>query len=347
MRSPKKTLPIISAEPLHVSVTRGGAEESAHLVDVALCDADGVVLIGLGDLDRVVFPRSAMKPLQSIALAEKLPDMAADKRLTPAELSLICASHNAQHEHVDAVRVLLDKFDISAEALSCGAQWSGDQDTLIEQAREFQRPHKIHNNCSGKHAGMLVLASLLGASHDGYADLSHPVQQTILGVLESMTGVDLVSHPHGIDGCGAPALSAPLGNWARAFAVFADRSNLSARRAEACINIRDGVASAPLLIAGHRRLCTVLNREYGSQITAKTGAEGVFAAAFHELGLGVMVKARDGNKRAAEVALGAVINTLGYDVAEALNPYFYPKLKNWAGDPVGEIRMIGPLAGQA
>lgn len=347
MQLPRKTLPIHSTEPLHISVTRGGAEESVHQVDVALCDTDGTVLIGLGDVDRVVFPRSAMKPLQSIALAEKLPEMTEKTRLSPAELSLICASHNAEEAHVTAVRGLLAKFDLAPDLLSCGPQWSGDQTTLIAQAREMDAPQKIHNNCSGKHAGMLVLGQLLGASPDGYADLSHPVQQTILGVLETLTGVDLVAHPHGIDGCGAPALSAPLGNWARAFAMFADGRDLPAARAQACAHIRDGVASAPLLIAGHRRLCTVLNGAYGAEITAKTGAEGVFAAAFHALGLGVMVKARDGNKRAAEVALGAVINTLGYDMMPDLDPYFYPDLTNWAGDMVGDIRVVGPLAGRA
>lgn len=344
MRQPRHTLPLHSSDPLYVSVTRGGAEESMHLVDVALCDADGAVLIGLGDVERPVFPRSAMKPLQSIALAEKLPEMDSKLRLSPRELSLICASHNAQAAHVEAVQTLLGRFDLSPDLLSCGAQWSGDQETLIEQARSMDQPHKIHNNCSGKHAGMLVLGHLMGAPANNYAAITHPVQQTILGVLENMTGVDLLSHPHGVDGCGAPALSAPLGNWARAFALFAGGGDLSERRATACAAIRDGVAAEPFMIAGDRRLCTALNREFGSLITAKTGAEGVFAAGFHDLGLGVMVKARDGNRRAAEVALGAVVHALGYDIPSSLTPYIQPELCNWAGDVVGAIHVTGALA---
>jgi len=347
MRQPRKTLPIHSAEPLHVSVTRGGAEESSHLVDVALCDGDGTVIIGLGNIENPVFPRSAMKPLQSIALAEMLPQMSELQRLSPAELSLICASHNAQDGHVDAVRGLLGKFDISPDNLSCGPQWSSDQMTLIEQARAMEAPQRIHNNCSGKHAGMLVLGHLMGVDTHNYADVTHPVQQRILGILEAMTGVDLMGHPSGIDGCGAPAFSAPLGNWARAFALFADGDSLAPARAAACQNIRNGVASAPFLIAGDRRLCSELNAAFGDGITAKTGAEGVFAAAFHELGLGIMVKARDGNKRAAEVALGAVIDCLGYETPATLRPYFQPELRNWAGDLVGDIRVIGPIVTQA
>ena len=133
MAVPRISLPLISEEPLHVSVTRGGAEESCHAVDVALCDADGSVLVGLGDVERVVFPRSAMKPLQAIALSEAWEGIDEAKRLVPAEMSLICASHNGQPEHVDAVRRLLDRFELPVELLSCGPQWSSDQPTMIDQ----------------------------------------------------------------------------------------------------------------------------------------------------------------------------------------------------------------------
>ena len=92
-----------------------------------------------------------------------------------------------------------------------------------------------------------------------------------------------------------------------------------------------------LLIAGHGRACSAINAAYGEAITVKTGAEGVYSAAFHELGLGAVVKARDGNKRGAEVAIGAVIRALGYPIEESLKDFFQPKLFNWAGDEVGDI----------
>jgi L-asparaginase II len=92
-----------------------------------------------------------------------------------------------------------------------------------------------------------------------------------------------------------------------------------------------------LLIAGHGRACSAINAAYGEAITVKTGAEGVYSAAFHELGLGAVFKARDGNKRGAEVAIGAVIRTLGYPIDESVEGFFQPKLLNWAGDEVGDI----------
>jgi len=343
MRQPRQTLPIISNEPMLVSVRRGGAEESCHAVDVALVDGDGTVLIELGDVERPVFPRSAMKPLQAIALVEKLISLEGVDRLSKAELSLLCASHNGQTFHVDAVRKLLAKFDLAEDLLRCGAHWSHDQTTLIEQVRQLEQPSRVHNNCSGKHSGMVVLAGLIGAPSEGYADLTHPVQQAILGVLESMTGIDLLQFAHGIDGCGAPALSGPLGNWARGFALFADGGVLSAARAEACRLLRDGIAAAPQMIAGDRRLCSALAAAYGPLMTAKIGAEGVYSCAFHELGLGLMMKARDGNGRAVEVALGAVIHLLGFDIPADLGAYFTPHLANWEGDLVGDIVIKGAI----
>ena len=343
MAVPRIALPLNSDEPLHVSVTRGGAEESCHVVDVALCDADGSVLVGLGDVERVVFPRSAMKPLQAIALSEAWEGIDEAKRLTPTEMSLICASHNGQVEHVDAVRRLLDRFDLPVDILSCGPQWSSDQPTMIEQTRTIDTPEPVHNNCSGKHAGMMVLAHCLGHNPKGYAALTHPVQQAILGTLEAMVGIDLMAHPHGLDGCGAPALSAPLGNWARGFALFAGGGELPAGRTAACTRIRKGIAAAPRMIAGDRRLCTAIGEAFGDQITAKTGAEGVYAASFHEFGLGAMVKARDGNSRAAGAAIVAVIHALGYDLPEPVRALSVPRLTNWAGDHVGDIAVGAPL----
>ena len=343
MTIPRLKLPCLSADPFQVSILRAGIQESCHEVDLALCDADGNVLIGLGDVERPVFPRSAMKPLQAIALAEAWDALDAGQRPTMAEFALICGSHNGQTEHVAAVEVLLARFDLDIASLTCGAHWSSDQKTMIDQVRNFELPSRAHNNCSGKHAGMLALSKAIGAGEAGYASLDHPVQQSILGVVEMMVGIDLMSQPHGIDGCGAPALSAPLGNWARGFALFAGGGELPAGRTAACTRIRDGIASAPRMIAGDRRLCTALATAFADRITAKIGAEGVYSCAFHEFGLGAMVKARDGSMRAAEAAIVALIHALGYDLPAEVSALAMPRLKNWAGEEVGSITAGAPL----
>ena len=337
MSTPSINLPFVSTAPLSVLVNRNGFCESSHQVDIAVCGADGAAVLGFGNVESVIFPRSAMKPLQAIALVEVLNSNSVVKQLSDPEVALICSSHNGEVLHVNAVKNLLDKFDVDIDEMICGAHWSMDEETMILQVRTFEAPHQVHNNCSGKHAGMMILSKLLSNRTVGYEKLSCHAQQKILGTLELMTGVDLMQHIAGIDGCGAPVFSAPLGNWARAFALFAGGGELPDKRAAACQRIRRSIASNPLHIAGKGRCCSAINAAYGEAITAKVGAEGVYSAAFHELGLGAMIKVRDGNKRGAEVALGAVIQMLGYRMHTSLAEFFEPKLRNWAGEIVGDI----------
>ncbi|ADE38818.1 asparaginase [Candidatus Puniceispirillum marinum] len=341
--TPRQSLPLHSDEPLIVKVNRNHSLESYHAVDIAVCDADGKVIVGLGDVERPIFPRSAMKPLQAIALAEKYALGQMVPAIDDTDWSIICASHNGQPIHSAAVSQLLQKFDLAPSCLVCGAHWSIERNAMVEQVQNLKALERIHNNCSGKHSGMLILAKLMGVTYDGYADITHPVQQSIIGVLDAMTGVDILSYAHGFDGCGAPAVSAPLGNWARAFALFADHDQLPTHRAEACMRIIRGIASAPLLLAGDRRLCSALAAAFGTRITGKTGAEGVYAAALHELGLGVMIKCRDGQTRATEVALGAVLHAIGYDIPASLDAFFRPVLRNWEGDEIGDITFDGGI----
>ena len=339
MVNPLIDLPSNTQAPLQVHINRNGFKESLHEVDVAVCDADGKIVLGRGDEESVIFPRSAMKPLQAIALVELLNSSTDIPEFSNTEIALICASHNGEIFHTEAVTNLLDKFDISTDELICGAHWSTHQETMVSQARRMDEPHKVHNNCSGKHAGMLILSKLMNGKTSGYENLTNMVQQRILGTLEFMTGLDLMQYTHGIDGCGAPVFSAPLGNWARAFALFAGGGELPRTRHNACQRIRKSIAAEPLYVAGHDRACTAINSNYGEAITVKTGAEGVYSAAFHELGLGTVVKVRDGNKRGAEVAIGAVIRALGYPTDGLVKNFFEPKLLNWAGEEVGDITL--------
>lgn len=333
--------PYISDGPLSINVNRNGFRENLHQVDVVVCDADGIIILGMGNVESTIFPRSAIKPLQAIALVELLNGLVDVPELLESEVALICASHNGEVFHADAIAKLLEKFDIATEELICGAHWSMHQETLVSQVRSMERPQKIHNNCSGKHAGMLILSKLLSGKTIGYEKLGGAAQQRILGTLEFMLGLDLMQYVHGVDGCGAPVFSAPLVNWARAFAIFAGGGEPFEGRVAACKRIRMCIAAEPLYLAGHGRACSAINSVYGEAITVKTGAEGVYSAAFHDLKLGAMIKVRDGNTRGAEVAIGAIIEAFGYSSCDSLASFFKPKLRNWAGDLVGDITFTG------
>lgn len=323
--------------PMQISVTRGGHEESLHLVDLVACDADGQIICSHGEPERLVFPRSAIKPLQAIALIETMMAQGRINEVDAADISLFCASHNGEPMHVARVRDLLDRFGLREDALCCTGHWSNNQQALIEQVNAGKPLGRAHNNCSGKHTGMLLLSQLLGLPEEGYGAASHPLQARIINVMNELTGADLLTYPHGIDGCAAPALSGPMHHWARGFATFADSRNLPEHRQKAIRLITESIAAEPLYIAGHGRACSAINAAFGQDITVKVGAEGVYSAAIHCKGVGLMLKARDGQMRAAEVALGAAIEALGIPLPETCSRFFRPVVTNWGGDSVGEI----------
>ncbi len=327
--------------PVLVEVTRGGMVESRHRGAFVVADAEGKVLLHAGEPERLVYPRSAIKPLQALALVES---GAADAfGCTPAEISLACASHDGEPLHSEAVKAWLDRLGMTPADLECGSHLPYNEAAAHALIREGRAPGPEHNNCSGKHSGFLAVAQQLGVPHQGYIDFSHPVQQTLLGILESLCGLDLRDAPRGIDGCGIPQYGTPLGNLALAMARFADPADQPERRQQACRRVREAIAAEPAMIAGERRFCTKVIRATKGRALVKTGAEGVFCAAIPELGLGVALKIDDGAGRAAEVALGALLGRLGIvdaALAETLQPILRPSILNRAGRSVGEIRPV-------
>ena len=331
------------AAPIEIEVTRGSMVESRHRVVYALADSSGRVLRRAGDPERVIYPRSAAKPLQALALVES---GAADAfGLGDAEIALACASHSAEPRHVETVRAWLARIGCSPADLECGPQLpSREQDlkTLFGTGAEAEA---VHNNCSGKHSGFLSVARHLGVPTAGYIKYEHPVQQRVLGILESLAGLDLSTAPRGVDGCGIPVIGVPLGNLALAMARFADPADQPETRQKACARVRAALAAEPFMIAGSGRFCSDLIAASGGRVLAKTGAEGVFCVSLTELGLGFALKVEDGATRAAEVATINLLRDLGLLDAEtcaAVERLFEPPILNRAGDRVGLLR---PAAG--
>ncbi|MEP3248157.1 MAG: asparaginase [Sneathiella sp.] len=330
----------ISARPsLTINVSRGDMIESRHLVNAVISDASGKVVQAYGDTDKPVYLRSAIKPLQALPLVES---GAADAfQLSDQELSLACASHTGEELHVEAVTRWLDRMGLSIADLECGNHWPTYPPAERALAAQGKKPTAAHNNCSGKHAGFLATSLHLKEDYKEYIRLDHPVQQRIKTVLEEFTDLDLSRAPIGIDGCSIPTIGIPLQNAAMAVARFADPEQLGDARRNACQRIQAAIAKAPEMIAGSDRLCTALNGSADGKVIAKTGAEGVYLAALPDLGFGIALKAVDGTTRAAEVALGALLEEVGVltDKMHAeIDPFILPTLKNWNDFEFGKIQ---------
>jgi L-asparaginase II len=322
-----------------IDVTRGTLVESRHRCIAAVAGPDGGVVMSWGDIERPVYGRSAIKPLLALPLVES---GAADAYgLGNAEIALACASHNGEPRHVETVRVWLRRIGLSAADLECGAHLPYDEPSMRALVSAGQAPDAAHNNCSGKHAGFLATAVHLGEPTKGYIRYEHPVQQRLLGVLEQTCGLDLSDAPRGIDGCGIPTIGIPLGNTAMAMARLADPVELPPVRAQAARRIVAAMMAEPYMVGGRGEFASELMERAAGKLAIKPGAEGVYAAILPGLGLGICVKAEDGTSRAAQVAVGHVLEKLGLFSAEerrALQDRLTPPVANRVGLEVGRIR---------
>jgi L-asparaginase II len=304
------------ANPVLVNCWRGDVIENHHRGAIAVCDPNGRLIQSWGDVDALVYPRSAVKLLQALPLVES---GAADHfHLDQAELALACSSHGAEPTHTEAVNRWLERIELDQNALECGPNAPSHQATAQAMLKQQRTHGRIHNCCSGKHTSMLTISRYLGEETRGYIDREHPAQQRWFDALGEMADIDLRGQPWNLDGCGIPVIAMPLTAMATAFARIAVPDDLAPRRADAINRLGDAIAANPFMIAGSGRLGSEIIGLSGRRTLVKSGADGVYVAALQQHGLGVALKIDDGNSQAAEVAILAILRHLGGLYSEEL-----------------------------
>lgn len=313
-------------------IYRGDFLESVHLGHAVIARSNGEIVEVFGDPDQIILPRSSIKMMQALPLVES----GAADGLNQQQLALACASHSAELAHVERVSSWLDDLGLDEHALRCGPQASLDKELRHAMIRDGQKPTRVHNNCSGKHAGFLTLNGHLKGSAE-YLDPDHPVQLAVKAAIEDMCGED--SPGYGIDGCSAPNFAVSLAGFANGLARFASL-NANTAREVAAIKLRNAMMSHPLMVAGKGRACTELMQAAKVKFAAKTGAEGVYAAIIPEMELGIAVKISDGADRAAEIAIAALLVRVG--ALDEKHPvaarYLERPIRNWDGLVTGAER---------
>jgi len=325
--------------PALVDVIRGNVTESLHRGAVAIVDTSGRRVFGIGNVEARVFPRSAIKALQALPLVESGAADALD--LTDAELALACASHSGEEVHANAARVMLMKAGLAEDDLECGPQWPQRMEDAAKLILENESPCGLHNNCSGKHAGFLGLAKVMGVATRGYIEPEHPVQREVRLAMEQLTGDTLSEDICGADGCSIPTYASPLESFARAFAAFGTGEGLEPLRAEAARRLYDACINEPYMVAGADRLCTRVMETFRGRVYVKTGAEGVYCGAIPELGFGIALKCDDGATRASEVMMATVLEALlelNDDEAALLDSLVNPPVLTRRGIQAGHIK---------
>ena len=334
------------AEPL-VEVKRGALTESRHRGHIVVIEPDGNIVAYLGSPQTVTFLRSSAKPFQALPL---LTSGAADRfEFTDREVALACASHNGEPIHTELAASMLEKIGLGPEALKCGIHEPYSVEFAGKLRLLGQAPNVLHNNCSGKHAGMLAVAKHTGAPVDNYNQAENPVQIAIADAMSQFCGVAVTDMAVGIDGCAVPVFGITVKAMALAYArLVSPPGTFDKPTRDACARIVRVMSAYPELIGGTSdRLDTEIMRAAPGRLISKVGAEGVYTAGILPCeewpkGLGLALKIEDGEDRRARPT--AVIETLqqlgvlGDKSLDAVARYAFFPIRNRPGDVVGEVR---------
>ena len=323
---------------LDVVVTRGALIESRHRVHAAVVNASGELIGASYDPALVTHWRSCAKPFQIMPLLETRGfDMIA---WGDDQLALACGSHGGEPEHVALAEEMLSSIGMEEGDLACGPHepLSARGQKVLRDSGE--RPTRLHNNCSGKHAAMLARAHTAGWSPVGYEREDHPVQQEILREVARWTGVSADRIPRAIDGCGVVVFALPLTPMAQAFARLADEAR---RSHEIPSRIVHAMQTRPFLVGGTDRFDSAIIEATEGRVIAKIGAEGVHSIAIVDEGIGMALKVEDGAQRAQFPAVIAALQHYGAlprDLPPRLAEFSRRFLRNTRGEVVGEIRPL-------
>jgi L-asparaginase II len=291
-------------DAISVAASRGTFVESVHAVH-AVAVQDGAVVAELGDAALLASLRSSAKPFQALPLVRSRDD------LDDSDVAIASASHRAEPEQIEAVRALLAKAPAGEGDLELGLQ-------------EGRRPERIFHNCSGKHAGMLATCRARGWETRGYRLAGHPLQDEILAEVAAAADVDAAEIPTGVDGCGVVCFALPLERVAFMFARLEQR--------EGGARVAAAMRAHPRLVGGAGQLDSALMEALPGWI-AKGGAEGLLCAAGPD-GLGVAIKALDGNFRALRPAVPLVLDALGVALP---SDFGRSDVRNSRGEIVGAL----------
>ena len=293
---------------------RGTSIESTHNLYGVVVDSNKKILHSFGDCLLTVPARSTLKPFQSAAALKE----GSYRNFTEKEVTLTCASHNGQPKHINTAQAMLDKLNFSKEDLECGKH-----PPHLEKNKK--RYNNLHNNCSGKHIGMLAFSKTLKTNNKNYIHQKHPVQKNIKKYLERLLNKKI--NDFAIDGCSAPTPYLSILDIAHLYAQLCEGKR------EELKNIYEAISKNPFLLAGDKRFDTTLITALNKKGISKGGAEGLLAIAVKnkKQNIGICIKSMDGSSRARGIVAAKLLQKLKLltqKETESLSRYLDPPILN-------------------
>lgn len=324
-------------------ITRGAIVESRHRGAIAVVTPDGKLVASVGNVEFVTYLRSAAKPHQAIAVITS--GAAQHFKITPKELALMSGSHSGEPYHAECAAEILSRLGLEKSALRCGIHTPFSK--AAARALGSGGATELHNNCSGKHAGMLAQAVYAGYSLDDYYLIDHPVQRYIAQIIADFADLSEEQLVIGIDGCSAATFAMRVTEMALIYARLVNPVGLRRELAEAASAVVEAMFQYPEMVAADTgRIDTDLMRIMKKSVLAKAGAEGIYTMGvmpckLYPEGLGIAIKIEDGDvnraRNAAIIGTLAQLDLINAEQTIALSSQYLAPLKNNRGMLVGEI----------
>ncbi|MEL0116132.1 MAG: asparaginase [Pelagibacteraceae bacterium] len=314
-----------------VNVTRGKEIESSHSGAAVFLDSSGKVLREWGDSNMLIYPRSSLKPIQSLNLYKNKIDE--KLKLEESYLAFSTASHHGEDIHINKAEGWLKQLGLKEEDLACGEDWPKSLSDKFKAEKKYKHKRKVFHNCSGKHCAHLAVAKARDLPIKNYQKENHLIQSELIELIEELAQEKI--HSMGIDGCTLPNPFMSLKSFALISARFADFKYLREHGSTAQ-KIFDACVKFPELTGGEKSINCLLTKAAGN-IFFKNGAEGVYVALIPHLKSAIALKISDGTQRASEIAMAGIINELNLMPKEKINSFLSKPILNSANDVVGNI----------
>ncbi len=322
-----------------VTTTRGSVEDLYTFGTVIVVNENNKILYEKGNGDEIAFPRSSAKLMQaltplSLGAKEKY-------SLSQEEIAVICASHSGEDFHIDTIRKLLNKVGLDESFLKCGPHYPFKEDVAERMKKAGIKPSDIHNNCSGKHTGMLISCKLLDVDLEDYYKIDHPVQKLITKNIEKVCECEIPMEHISVDGCGVPVHAMTMRQFAKGMARMADYDNLTGFE-EASKDIIEAITQHSKFTSGTDRIDHYLISKYPGKIIVKSGANGYFGGLLPDRKYGFAIKTYDGKGVTRNLILIELLKKLevipkkDYDYFDNL---FTKEIKNHRDEVVGEVKL--------
>lgn len=318
----------LSPKLLAVS-TRGKSIETLHHGWICVLNKEKKIIYKKGNISDCTFLRSAAKPIQAIPIIDN------NLNVTLKELAIITGSHSGSGKHLEVLEQFMHKYNIKLSDLKCGIHSPLDESERNQLIKKGLSPNQLHNNCSGKHLGMLALCKTKHWNIKSYTNTNHPLQKHIISIIKNLSETKTIIT--GIDGCSVPTFSLSIINIAKLFSNFTNPENNNYKK------IVSAITTNPFFIGGTGHIDTEIIKCSKGRLIAKCGAEGIIVVAYN--GNCAVVKIADGSSTMRSVVMLNLLKNLNWlKKAELENSMFKSILqghiKNHSGLIVGKINIL-------